>query len=82
MSVPAKGEFCRIAASSATVRAKPRKDAAALGTAYKGDMCTAHGWAEGKDAWVKVTIKRIGITGYVHSSLVAWSNEELTHTGQ
>ncbi|MET9036962.1 MULTISPECIES: SH3 domain-containing protein [Streptomyces] len=82
MSVPAKGEFCRITASSATVRAKPRKDAAALGTAYKGDMCTAHGWAEGKGAWVKVTMRRTGATGYVHSSLVAWGKEELTHTGQ
>ncbi|MEU2743882.1 SH3 domain-containing protein [Streptomyces sp. NPDC007095] len=82
MSVPAKGEFCRITASSATVRAKPSKDAAALATAYKGDMCTAHGWAEGRGAWVKVTMRRTGATGYVHSSLVAWGKEELTHTGQ
>ncbi|MFD4409258.1 SH3 domain-containing protein [Streptomyces sp. NPDC058467] len=64
------------------MRAKPRKSADALGTAYKGDACTAHGWAEGEGAWVKVTIKRTGITGYVHSSLVAWGKEELTDTGR
>jgi hypothetical protein len=81
-AVSAKQDFCRITASSATVRAKPSKNAAALGTAYKGDTCTAHGWAEGEGAWVKVTITRTGVTGYVHSSLVAWGKEALTSTGQ
>lgn len=80
-AVPAEGDFCRITASSATVRAKPRASAAALGTAYKGDRCVAHGWAEGDGTWVRVTIKRTGVTGYVHSSLVAWGKEGLTRTG-
>jgi hypothetical protein len=80
-TVAAKKEFCRITGASATVRAKPRKSAAALGTAYKGDSCTAHGWAEGEGTWVKVTMKRTGVTGYVHPSLVAWGNEELVRTG-
>jgi curli biogenesis system outer membrane secretion channel CsgG len=80
-SVAAKQDFCRITASSATVRAKPRKNAAALGTAYKGDSCTSHGWAEGDGTWVKVTIKRTGVNGYVRSSLVAWGKEELGRTG-
>ncbi|MFC5784680.1 SH3 domain-containing protein [Streptomyces aureus] len=79
--VAAKKDFCRITASSATVRAQPRKSAAAVGTAYKGDTCTAHGWAGGGGTWVKVTMKRIGVTGYVHSSLVAWGKEELIQTG-
>lgn len=76
----AAGDFCRITASSATVRAKPRKSAAALGTAYKNAKCTAHGWAGRGGTWVKVTMKRSGITGYVHSSLVAWGKEELSRT--
>ncbi|GAA2658788.1 SH3 domain-containing protein [Streptomyces vastus] len=79
-SVAAKKDFCRITASAATVRAKPRKNAAALGTAYKGNTCTAHGWAEGDGTWVKVTIKRTGVIGYVHSSLVAWGKEGLGRT--
>ncbi|MEV7975242.1 SH3 domain-containing protein [Streptomyces sp. NPDC086519] len=81
-SVSAKQDFCRITGSSATVRAKPRRNAAALGTAYKGDTCTARGWAEGEGAWGKVTMKRTGVTGYVHSSLVAWGKEALTATGR
>ncbi|MFF4501597.1 SH3 domain-containing protein [Streptomyces sp. NPDC001401] len=80
-TVAAKQEFCRITGASATVRSQPRKSAAALGTAYKGDSCTAHGWAEGEGTWVKVTMKRTGVTGYVHPSLVAWGNEELVRTG-
>ena len=79
--VAVKQEFCRITGSSAAVRAKPRKSAVVLGTAYKGDTCTAHGWAEGDGAWVKVTIKRTGVTGYVHSSLVAWGKEGLVRPG-
>ncbi|MER6091304.1 SH3 domain-containing protein [Streptomyces bluensis] len=79
--VAAKKDFCRINASRAMVRSKPRKSAAALGTAYKGDSCTAHGWAEGHGTWVKVTMKRTGLTGYVHSSRVAWGKEELVPTG-
>lgn len=74
-------DFCRITASSATVRAKPRTRAAALGVAYKNDRCTAHGWAEGDGTWVKVTVKRTGVTGYVHSSLVVWGKEGLVDTG-
>ncbi|MFG3370520.1 SH3 domain-containing protein [Streptomyces sp. NPDC048156] len=77
----AKKDFCRITASSATVRAQPRKNAAAVGTAYKGDTCTAHGWAGGDGAWVKVTMKGTGVSGYVRSSLVAWGKEELSQTG-
>ncbi|MFD8723879.1 SH3 domain-containing protein [Streptomyces sp. NPDC059629] len=80
--VSAKQDFCRIVGSSATVRAKPRRNAAALGTAYKGDTCTAHGWAEGEGSWVEVMMKRTGITGYVHSSLVVWGEEELADTGR
>ncbi|MDQ1024693.1 hypothetical protein QF035_002275 [Streptomyces umbrinus] len=80
-SVAAKKDFCRITASSATVRAKPRTNAAALGTAYRGNTCTAHGWAEGDGTWVKVTMKHTGVTGYVHSSLVAWGKEGLARTG-
>ncbi|UDM03290.1 SH3 domain-containing protein [Streptomyces longhuiensis] len=79
--VVAKKDFCRITASSATVRAQPRKNASAMGTAYKGDTCTAHRWAGGDGAWVKVTMKGTGATGYVHSSLVAWGKEELAQTG-
>ncbi|MFF3911038.1 SH3 domain-containing protein [Streptomyces sp. NPDC001848] len=78
--VVAKGEFCRITGSSATVRARPRAGATALGTTYKGDTCIAHGWAEGDGAWVKVTIKRTGVTGYVQSSRVAWGQESLVRT--
>ncbi|KAF5994136.1 SH3 domain-containing protein [Streptomyces sp. WAC00263] len=77
----AKTDFCRITGSSATVRAEPRQSAAGLGTAYKGDTCTSHGWAEGDGTWVKVTIQRTGVTGYVHSLLVAWGKEELSRTG-
>ncbi|RVU28991.1 SH3 domain-containing protein [Streptomyces antnestii] len=80
-AMAAKKDFCRITVSSATIRAQPRKSAAAVGTAYKGDTCTAHGWAGGDSTWVKVTMKRTGVTGYVHSSLVAWGKEELTQTG-
>ncbi|MFG2656911.1 SH3 domain-containing protein [Streptomyces sp. NPDC048425] len=79
--VAAKRDFCRITASSATVRAQPRKSAAAVGTAYEGDTCTAHGWAGGDGTWVKVTMKRTGVSGYVRSSLVAWGKEELAQTG-
>ncbi|MFE0276044.1 SH3 domain-containing protein [Streptomyces sp. NPDC058992] len=79
-SVPAKADFCRITASSTTVRAKPRKNAAALGTSYKGDTCTAHGRAGVDGTWVKVTIKRNRVTGYVPSSRVAWGVEELGST--
>lgn len=79
--VAAKNDFCRITGASATVRSKPRKSASALGIAYKDDPCTAHGWAEGQGTWVKVTMKRTGVTGYVHSSLVAWGKEELVRTG-
>ena len=79
--VSSTGEFCRITGSSVTVRARPRTSAEAVGTAYKGDTCTAYGWAEGDGAWVKVTIKRTGITGYVHSSLVAWGKEGLVRPG-
>lgn len=79
--VAAQKDFCRITGASATVRAKPRKSSAAVGTAYKGDTCTAHGWAEGKGTWVKVTMKRSGVTGYVHSSLVAWGKESLGRNG-
>ncbi|MBT2418073.1 SH3 domain-containing protein [Streptomyces sp. ISL-22] len=74
-------DYCRITGSSATVRAKPRKSAKPLGTAYRGDTCTAHGWAEGEGTWVKVTMKRTGVAGYVHSSLVAWGKGSLTSTG-
>ncbi|MFD8724771.1 SH3 domain-containing protein [Streptomyces sp. NPDC059629] len=81
VSVALKQDFCRITGTSATVRVKPRKSAKALGTAYKGDTCTAHGWAESEGAWVKVTMKRTGVVGYVHSSLVAWGKESLTATG-
>ena len=75
-------DFCRITASSATVRAQPRTNATALGVAYRGDPCTAHGWAEGDGTWVKVTVKRTGVTGYVHPSLVAWGKEGLVDTSQ
>ncbi|MFD7169118.1 SH3 domain-containing protein [Streptomyces violascens] len=77
----ASADFCRITGSSATVRAEPRRQATALGTAEQGDTCVAHGWANGDGAWVKVTMRRTGVTGYVHSSLVAWGKEELTKTG-
>ncbi|MET9087519.1 SH3 domain-containing protein [Streptomyces sp. NPDC004237] len=80
-SATLKRDFCRITGYSATVRAEPRKSAKALGTAHKGDTCTAQGWAEGEGTWVKVTMKRTGVVGYVHSSLVAWGKESLTATG-
>ncbi|MGW3956981.1 hypothetical protein ACWEKM_40205 [Streptomyces sp. NPDC004752] len=47
-SVALKRDFCRITGSSATVRVKPRKSAKGLGTAYRGDTCTAHGWARAR----------------------------------
>ncbi|MER6385000.1 SH3 domain-containing protein [Streptomyces sp. NPDC001127] len=81
VAVAAKEDFCRITGSSVTVRAEPRKSAKALGTAYKGDTCISHGWAEGEGMWVKVTIKRTGVVGYVHSSLVVWGEESLQATG-
>lgn len=77
----ASADFCRITGSSATVRAEPRRQATALGTAEQGDSCVAHGWANGDGVWVRGTMKRTGVTGYVHSSLVAWGKEELTKTG-
>ncbi|WP_435208533.1 SH3 domain-containing protein [Streptomyces sp. bgisy034] len=80
--VALKQDYCRITGSSATVRAKPRKSAKSLGTAYKGDTCTAHGWAEGEGTWVKVTMKRSSVAGYVHSSLVAWGKQGLVDTGR
>ncbi|MEU6142386.1 SH3 domain-containing protein [Streptomyces sp. NPDC047081] len=80
-AVAAKNDFCRIAAATAAVRSKPRRSAARLVTAHRGDSCTAHGWAEGDGTWVKVTMKRTGVTGYVHSSRVAWGKEELVSTG-
>ncbi|WP_432192921.1 SH3 domain-containing protein [Streptomyces sp. bgisy027] len=79
--VALKQDYCRITGSSTTVCAKPRKSAKPLGTAYKGDTCTAHGRAEGEGIWVKVTMKRTGGAGYVHSSLVAWGKGALTSTG-
>ncbi|WP_159032968.1 SH3 domain-containing protein [Streptomyces fodineus] len=82
VAVAAKEGFCRITGSSATVRAEPRKSAKALGTAYEGDACVSHGWAEGEGMWGKVTIKRTGVIGYVHSSLVVWGEESLTATGR
>ncbi|MGW7820923.1 SH3 domain-containing protein [Streptomyces puniciscabiei] len=82
VAVAAKEEFCRITGSSATVRAEPRNSAKALGTAYKGNACISHGWAEDEVMWVKVTIKRTGVVGYAHSSLVVWGEESLTATGR
>ncbi|MFJ8313476.1 MULTISPECIES: SH3 domain-containing protein [unclassified Streptomyces] len=74
--------FCRIAGSSATVRAEPRTNATALGTASMGEACVAYGWVHGDGVWVKVTLDRTGVTGYVLSSLVAWGKEDLTATGR
>ncbi|MFK0167281.1 hypothetical protein ACIQU5_00610 [Streptomyces sp. NPDC090306] len=74
-------EYCRITASSASVRAEPRRHARVLGTAYRGDTCVSRGWAEGDGVWVKITVRRTGVKGYVHSSLVAWGKESLTATG-
>ncbi|MEV3854973.1 SH3 domain-containing protein [Streptomyces sp. NPDC050095] len=74
-------DYCRITASSATVRAEPRTSAAAVGTAYRGDTCTAYGWAGRGSGWVHVKITRTGVRGYVHSSLVSWGKESLGRTG-
>ncbi|WP_407703653.1 SH3 domain-containing protein [Streptomyces triticagri] len=75
-------DFCRITASSATVRATPSKGGRPVGTAYKGDACTASGWAGRGGVWVRVRIHRTGVSGYVHSSLVSWGKEGLTEPGR
>ncbi|MGI5352998.1 SH3 domain-containing protein [Streptomyces sp. CA-250714] len=60
---------CRVTAKAAVVRAKPSKGSAKVGIAHRGDRCVEYGYDKSL-RWVKVRIKKSGVTGWVRHSLV------------